>query len=199
MIGTVRASDLAPLDYRYALDAAASLLSGEGPAFVLCPVAELRDEVRQRVPRWAAKPDAAAALWVEPLLGTWRTDAEMLRNVLPNGALLAVVLSRPLARLIPDRRAWAPEAVGLQIRGAGRIRSTLGAVGFAVEASHGIHSAVAIGLNLAARQCARFGCPDLGDRLQFAARRHYRVSGPTEGLATVGLLIARKRPAPWSR
>src|SRR6185437_11514006 len=66
MIGTLPVSDRAPLDYRYALDAAASLLCGAGPALVLCQAGELRDEVRQRIPRWAAKESAAAALWVEP-------------------------------------------------------------------------------------------------------------------------------------
>jgi len=199
MIGTLPVSDRAPLDYRYALDAAASLLCGAGPALVLCQAGELRDEVRQRIPRWAAKESAAAALWVEPRANGWQTEVEMLKSFLPNGAPLAIVMSRPLARVIPERRDWRQPALGLQVDGVERVRRAVGRAGFTIEASHGIHSAAAMALNVIGQQCERAGHPELGDRLQFAARRRYRVTGLGEGLSTVALLIARKGSAACAR
>ncbi|MGH2457604.1 MAG: hypothetical protein ACRDIY_01915 [Chloroflexota bacterium] len=199
MIGTLPVSDLMPLDYRYALDAATSLLSAAGPSFVLCQADELLGEVRQRIPRWATKRDAAAVLWVEPAASGWEAEAETFGTALPENGLLVIVMSRPLARLIPERRTWARPAIGLQIGGVERVRRAIGRAGFRLEASHGIHSAMAIALSLVGQQCARAGHPALGDRLHFAARRRYRVTGLGEGLATVSLLIARKGAAWRSR
>src|SRR5262249_40688321 len=49
MIDTSWPAGPAPLDYRYALDAAMPALAGAGPPLVLCNVPELEHEVRQRV------------------------------------------------------------------------------------------------------------------------------------------------------
>lgn len=195
MIGTLPVSERAPLDYRYALDAAASLLSNAGPSLVLCQANELVAEVRQRIPRWGTKESATAALWVEPRAKGWQAEVETLQNALPGGAPLVIVMSRPFAQIVLERRGWTQPALGLQVGGIERVRRALVRAGFTLEASHGIHSVAAMALNVIGQRCERLGRPELGDRLQFAARRRYRVTGFAEGLSTVALLVARQEVA----
>ena len=191
MIGTLPVAWLAPLDYRYALDAAMAALAGADAPLVRCNVPELVGEVQQRLPDQVAQT-AHGALWVEPLAATWRADLDVLAGALPGGAPLAIVVSRPLARLLPERRAWGGRPLGLRPGGIGRLCRALPRAGFALEASHSVHTPVAIGLNIASRLAERWGRPDLGDRLHAAARLRYGTQGPLAALSTVALLIARK-------
>jgi hypothetical protein len=187
MIGSLPATRLAPLDYRCALDAALASL-GEAPALVICRAPELEGELRQRAP-WAG---LAAGIWVEPQAAGWRTDmGTFARRLLP-GASLAIVASRPLARLLPERRGWAGGALGLQPGGIWRLRAALAGAGLALRADHGFHSPAAIALGVLARRAERAGRPDLSDRLYFAARLRYRASGAQAALCAVALLIAVK-------
>jgi hypothetical protein len=192
MISTVPVAALAPLDYRYALDAAMAVLPAKTAPIVRCNIPALVGEIHQRIPYWSETRPATAGLWLEPLAGTWRTDLVALANALPIGAQLAVVASRPLARLLPERRSWDGQPLGLRPGGVAWLRRALVRANFALRASYGIHSVSAIGLNLLSRQAERWGRPDLGDRLGFKARLCYCTTGPYAALATVALLIASK-------
>jgi hypothetical protein len=192
VIGAHPMVDLAPLDYRYALDASMSALARAQKPAVLCNVAELAGEVRQRIPYWSDGNSADAALWVEPLADTWQADLAALSQMLPTCGVLAIVSARPLARLLPERRHWNGQPLGIAPRGLGQLRRALVEAGFALESGYGFHSVFAIGLSLLGQQCERWGRPDLGDHLHYSARLYYCVGGPLAGLGTVALLVARK-------
>ncbi len=181
-------SALAPLDYRYALDAAMPLLARAQAPLLLC-----------RVPQLAIPlgPDSTArasdvALWVEPLADTWQADLALLATHLAVNGQLLLVFSRPLAAILPERRSWGIRALGTRLGGIRRLRSALSRAGFSLETGYGIHTVVAMGLNLISQQLERWGRPDLGDRLHFAARLRYCTDGPLAVLSTVALLVATK-------
>jgi len=192
VIGTLPVHDLAPLDYRYALDAAMPLVANEGVPIVRCTVPALAAEVQQRLPRWSEDQDAPAALWVEPLAENWKAELDSLAAALRPGGALVVVASRPLARLLPERRDWPGEPLGSQPGGVRRLRRALRRKGMVLESEFGMHTLLAIALNLISRQAARWGRPDLGDRLGFAARLRYCTAGPLGPLSTVAMLVARR-------
>lgn len=192
MIGTLPASKLAPLDYRYALDAAMTLLPATAPPLLCCNAPALEAEVRQRIPQRATRHKATAALWIEPLHTTWRADLRRLSRSLAPGGTLVIVASQPLARLVPERRAWSEQPLGMRVRGLAPLWQTLRLAGFTLDRPHGMHSLHSIMMHMLSRQCERWGRPDLGDRLHFAARLQYRVHGPWATFATVTLRVARK-------
>lgn len=208
MIGVLPVSDLARPGLRYALDAALALLaSTPGAPLVRCGCPDLAAEVRQRLPVQAPAMPAPAALWVEPAATDWQAELASLAAALAPGATLVIVASRPLARRLPERgravaplrsasRATAPAAapLGLRIGGIDRLRRACTRAGFRIAAVYGIHSALAIGLNLLGLLAERLGRPDLGDRLHVAARLRYCTAGPLAPVATVALIIARKEP-----
>jgi len=106
MIGVRPVQNLAPLDYRYALDASLSRMqAGKKKLFVHCNVPQLFAEVSQRLPDdWMSSGPADAVLWVEPLIDNWSNELDELRAVLSNGALLTIIASRPLAHFLPERQ-----------------------------------------------------------------------------------------------
>lgn len=191
MIGTQPMSALAPLDYRYALDAAMTLLTPHAPALVRCDVPVLIDEILQRFPT-RTKTNPSSGLWVEPLNDTWQATLDHFAAELPAQTRLVIIASRPLARLLPERRGWEKQPLGLRLRGLAQFRQALRRTGFVLEASYGLHTPASIGLNLAAQQLSRLDLPDLADRLGFAARLRYCTTGSAAALATVALLVARK-------
>jgi hypothetical protein len=185
----------APLEYRYALDAAMPVLASAGPPLVLCNVPELEHEVRQRVAQRAGAARVDAALWVEPLLQSWQVDLAFLSDVLSEGGPLVVVASRPLARTLPERRPWGGRPLGFAPGGVWRLRRALTPAGLTLEGTYGLHAAPAVWLSLLSRLAERWGRPDLGDRLHFAARLRYCASGRLAAWSTVALLVARKEYA----
>jgi hypothetical protein len=188
MVGTIPLLQQAPLDYKYALDAAMATLANKSAPFVVCAVPQLAAEIRQRLPNWASGP-ASAALWVEPQHGTWRAEiAQFAKNLAP-GAPLVIIAARPLARLLPERKAWADRPLGLEFYGLGGLKRCLQA-DFLLEAEYGIHSISAIGLSLIGQQMEGRGHPAIGDRLHFASRLAYQQSGWLANWATVALLFA---------
>lgn len=191
MIGTRPVPCLAPLDYRYALDAAVTLFAGAGAPLVSGPLEPLRAEAQQRFPP-ALPAGGLAALWIEPAAPTWRSDLAALGEQLAVGGTLVVIASRPLARLIPERRGWGGDPLGLQPRGVARLLHALGRAGFRVTRNDGIHSLKAMVFSQLGQSCDRVGRPDLGDRLRVAAREAYHVGGVLAPLSTVALLAARK-------
>lgn len=192
MIGTHPVAALAPLEYRYAFDVAVSILGTASVPLVLCNVPQLMDEVCQRLPDGGGTHTTNTALWVEPLVETWHADLTTLAGALPVGGLLVIVVSRLLACLLPERRSWGGRPLGFQPGSVVRLPRALIQAGFTLEASYGLHSAFAIGLSLLSHRLERWGRPDLGDRLHFAARLCYCITGPLAVLSTVALLVVRK-------
>lgn len=179
-----------PLDYCYALDAAMTMLGGD--TSVIFGVRELVREVRHRIPGHTSQPLLNGALWIEPLSVTWRHEVRQINDTLPAGARLVVITSRPLARILPERRSWSSGALGLQPRGNARLRHALAGSGFEVEATYGMHTIHAIGINMLSRFAGAIGRPALSDRLHFAARLCYCTSGRLAPYSTVGLLVMRR-------
>ena len=192
MIATPPVFDLAPHDYRYALDAVMPLLAAARAPTVLCNVPALGGEVSLRFPGHATLAEAPAALWVEPLANSWLAELRIVAAALPDGAPLAIIASRPLARQLPERRLWTGCPLGMRLCGIGQLRRHVVRAGFALTACYGIHSALSVALNVLGQQFDRAGYPDIGDRLHFAARLRYCAVGPLAPLSTVALLIATK-------
>ncbi|HLO13264.1 MAG TPA: hypothetical protein VK206_00430 [Anaerolineales bacterium] len=184
--------DLAPLEYRYALDAAMSVLGCETAPAILCHVPELEYEVCQRLNGSSEWKSATAGLWIEPLGSTWISELERIAHGLICNAQLVILASRPMANLLSERKSWTAEPLGTHPGGLPKLYRALSRSGFILEKSYGIHSILAISLNLMSRAAARCGRPDLGDRLQFAARLRYCTLGPLATLSTLALLFVRK-------
>ena len=210
-------ADLAPLEYRYVLDAAMPRMAAEGSSgsqpLVLCNVPALADEVRQRLPlaheglRAASSPPAAhAALWIEPLTTTWRADLAALAGSVRDGGRLIVIASQPLSLALAERRAWQSRQIsktgpggvpiGTRFRGLPRLLAALAGSGFRIEGRFGLHPVAVMAANLLSRQLERLHRPDLGDRLHFWARLHYCAGGPMGWMPTVALVTARKEAVP---
>jgi hypothetical protein len=191
--GDVPQYRLAPREYGVALDAAMPVLnqSTEAEVLLCCNVPQLEAEARQRLAQvgWAHQE---RALWVEPLAGGWRLQLDAFARALPAGAPLVIVMSLPLARLLPERRGWQGRPVAMNPIEAWRFRHALSESGFVLQGAHGFHSMVATLLSLVSRGLARYERPDLADRWQFASRLAYRASGPLLPLSTVALLVCKR-------
>lgn len=193
MIGTHPCTLLAPLDYRYALDAAMSTFSGAFQPMIFCQAPALHAEVSQRFPHPAEIFPFPAALWIEPIKDTWKTDLLHLVQRLQEQAFLVVVASQPLARLLPERASWHEQPFCMLPGGMNTLSRALRSKGYIQQEIYGMHSMVAIGLNTISHQFERLGRPDIGDRLHFQARLHYCKEGAlAAAFSTVALLIARK-------
>lgn len=193
MIGTHPRLVLAPLEYRYALDAVMPLLAKEENLLIRCDVSQLMSEITQRVPILSDQVShAEVALWVEPLQLSWRDELAVITDRLRHRSCLIIVASRPLARLLPERQAWQGQPLGIQVGGLSQLYSELQQMGWVVERQDGIHSLQSIVLNQLSRLMSRLGCLAWADRLEFAARLHYRSTDLLAPWSTVALLVARK-------
>ena len=193
MIGALPRYDQAPLDYRYALDAAMTWLARCQPVAVVSRIPALSAEIDQRLMAGAGEGQSGAGLWAEPLLDQWRTDLADLAARLTVGAPLVVVAAQPLARILPECRRWPGTPLGIQPGGLRQLQRALTLAGFRIEERHGLHSLSAILLNQSGQLLARGGRPDWGDRLEFAARLRYCAAPPWTVFATVSLWLARRQ------
>jgi len=183
---------LAPIDYRYALDAALTLLAGAQSPAVRCHAAALAPEARQRVPVRSSLSHVDAVLWVEPLKTGWHDEFRKLAAALPVDGRFVVLASRPLARLLPERRGWLEQPLGVDVGGLRRLHRVFTRSGYRLEASYGIHSPYSIVVSLVGQLLSRLGRADIGDRLHFAARSMYCITGPLALGSTVALQLWRK-------
>jgi hypothetical protein len=186
-----------PLDYCYALDGARLALADGGTPLILCRIAQLDDEIRRRFSATTGNDIPGGALWVEPQRSDWFADLAALSRTLTSNATLAVIASQPLARMLPERRAWAGAPIGMRPGGISALRRALRRAGFQLSVQYGLHVPLAIGTSLLGQIAQRLGRPDIGDRLHFAARARYCVTGAQAAFGTVALLVAKKEPAPW--
>jgi hypothetical protein len=190
MRGTLPISELAPLEYRIALDVAMCLLDGQSIAPVPGQIPAL-EEVEQRVRR-AQGEVRRAGLWIEPAARSWRAQLDELSEQLAPQALLVVLFSLPPAKLLPERWVWRCRSLGTCGFGVWRFRRALREKGFGVEAWYGFHSPGSMVLNAVSRLCEAARRPELADRLACSSRRRYCGSGRRSYLSTVALLVARK-------
>ena len=195
MIGTFPAFAAAPLEYRFALHAAMSAVAGRRTPMVICNIPHLVNEVRQRLPCYDETHEPRAGLWVEPLADSYSLDLAAFAHRLPPGAPLVVIASLPLARYLPECRGWIGRPLGQRLGGSGRLRRALVRSGFAISHRYGVHSVLAITLNLLSRLMERWHRPALADRLHFAARLRYCSAEPLSSLATVTLVFATRELA----
>ena len=189
---TYQKADVAPLEYRYALDAAMPVVARRNSLMVLCNVPQLESEVRQRLSHVSEPQLATAGLWIEPLRESWMNDLKKFQHTLDRSSPLIILASRPLANLLPERRSWTAKPLGTHLIGLSNLSQALLESGFALESKYGVHSILAIVHSLVSRTADLCGRPDLGDRLQFAARLHYCIRGPLAGLSTLALIFARR-------
>ena len=181
----------APHEYRYALDAAMAVLgrTDRNAVLVRSNVPQLEGEVRQRFTSSMQAP-VQAALWLEPMIDSWCIQFEALAAELPQGAPFVIILSLPLARLVPERQSWRGTPIGMHPIAIWRLYRTLIGAGFTIMQLHGIHTASSSVLNLVSRILDRVDRPDLADRVHFAGRLRYRMTGPQSPLSTVALVVA---------
>ncbi len=195
MIGTHPRLVLAPLEYRYALDAVMPLVAKEESLLIRCDISQLMSEITQRIPISSDSNQARhakMALWVEPLQLSWRDELAMINDRLGHRSCLIIIASRPLAHLLPERQTWQGQPLGIQVGGLSQLYSELQQMGWVVERQDGIHSLQSIVLNQLSRLMSRLGCLAWADRLEFAARLHYRSTDLWAPWSTVALLVARK-------
>ncbi len=193
MRGILPVVTLSPLEYRYALDAAMPVLAANPGPYIICNSFLFREELRQRLSLTTETERPQIGLWVEPLTRSWETDLHTFQKSLPVGAPLIVVTSRPLARIIPERRNSPFEsALGLQPVGIYSLRKALKKAGFALETTYGIHTLTSIGINFLSQPANRFRLFALSDRLLYKSKLHYCMTGPLSSFSTVGLIFAKK-------
>jgi hypothetical protein len=182
-------AELAPLEYRIALDAACAWLATHFPQHVCCEQAELAAELDLRLSP-SLQPPWLSALWLEPQQEGWQAGLPELSSALPAQAHLAVLLSLPPARRLPERRHWRSDALGEQPGGLKRFLQALAGSGFILQSLHGLHSGQSALLNSLALLARRGGRLAWGDRLEFAARKSYIKPLSQSWGATVALALA---------
>lgn len=180
---------LAPLEYRVALDVVSVWLVPHSPLLLCCEQPALLPEIGQRL-SFTFQPPWQSGLWLEPQRSGWQETLVEFSKSLPAGARLAVLLSLPLARILPERRSWSGCALGEQLNGLPKFRFALTQEGFGIEALQGLHSSQAILGNIAGQVARKLGMLALGDRLEFTARINYTKPISRVWLATCALVLA---------
>lgn len=187
MFGLQPPVQLAPLEYRCALDGAMTVLQGGAGPIVRNNLPELANELRWRLMD-EEEPPRGNVLWIEPLAVSWFSELREIAGMLRPGGRLAVIASSPLARLVPERRDWCARALGMRPDGLGRLRRALVRAGLTLTGRYSFHTIDAVLLSVLSAQAERLGRPALADRLHFAARLRYTAAG--RRLGTVTLLTA---------
>ena len=107
---------LAPLEYRVALDIASLWLAPHSPLRLCCEQPALLPEIGQRL-SFTFQPPWQSGLWLEPQQRDWQETLVKFSKLLPARTKLAVLLSLPLARHLPERCSWSGHALGEQLNG----------------------------------------------------------------------------------
>jgi hypothetical protein len=186
----------APLEYRSALDAIAPTLCA-GNVLLMNNIREIDSELENRSLFGDNTTLATSALWIEPMIGSWRTELQDLQSRLTPRGRLYIVVSLPLARMLPERRSWTGTPLGSTFLGVTQLRRELTKSAFNVTNTWGFHGLDSILLNGIGTICHKFGRTDLSDRLSFGARLRYCRSGTASMVSTVALIeTARARSRP---
>jgi hypothetical protein len=144
---------------------------------------------------WATTAGTAvhSAIWIEPDFADERVLRRMRMTLMPGGTLYLVV-SGYLARLrrgVAQDRGWPIQ------RPAGwrRTMRWLREAGFTVTSLYGFQGAESLTWACAARLAEHLGRDDLADRCHFRMRAEYVVTGRLASVATVAMIVARRRSA----
>lgn len=192
MIGTQPMYELAPLDYRYAMDAALTMIDPSSAA-VCCKSQALQPTLQNRLPQ-ASSGIARSGLWIEPSAQYWRDEFSELVARLDSDSRLVVIMSMPLAWSLPPHGKWSALALGTRPRGLTTLLRWIQEHRFVIEACYGVHTSDSIAHNMLAQAIDRIGRPELADRQRAAARFRYCLP-QSAARATVVLISARRQVA----
>ena len=134
---------------------------------------------------------ARAIVWAEPEQATGAQALRNLHRLLSPQGCLYVIVSRPLARLLPE---WRGAAAHPAIAPAG-LRRTIGWLrgeGWSIVQMYGFHGPASIIWEGAGRVMERVGRADLADRCHFKMRDTYIAGGVQLALAPVAVLAATR-------
>jgi hypothetical protein len=141
-----------------------------------------------------AAESVRAIVWAEPEQATGAQALRHLQRSLGRDGCLYVIVSQPLARLLPewrgDSRPPATSPAGMR-RTIGWLRQQ----GWAIAQLYGFHGPASIVWEGAGRLMARAGRADLADRCHFKMRDTYIVGGAQVALAPVAVLAATRSRA----
>ncbi len=179
------------LEFRVALDAASAWLFAESPTRLLGAPGSQREQTLPRL-SYAENPPWRSGLWLDPQREDWETVLGSISHDLPSGGRLAVLLSLPLSRRLPGRSSQGDQPLGLERHGPEEFRAGLDKNGFRLQDIFGLHTGQAILLNQLALTARRLGLLAFGDRLEFAARKHYIKPWKSAWSATCLLLRSVK-------
>jgi hypothetical protein len=164
-------------EYINALDALPSFVDLRAVQLI-CQTQQLDPLVLHYFPSNIQQPNQT--VWLEPQIG------EPLPN-LSDSQRLAIIMARPLARLLPERRGWTDAPLGFQWKGSVWLRRQMRGAGWRFSAEYRFHTLRSVVLNGMGHLCERFERPAQADRWQFAARQQYIAQPPA--IATLSLLI----------
>ena len=179
-----------PSEYQIALDAACVWVS-ENVTHFHCGSGMLRSEILQRV-NIVDRSSQSSVLWVEPQVGQWEKTLSSFSQELPFGSNIAVVLSLPLAKRLPERKNWKDHPIGFQRYGLKNLCFTLASHSFSLEGIYALHTGNSILLNQLAAIIRSMKFYALADRLEFVAKKHYIRTWKGAGIATCALILATK-------
>jgi len=179
-------------EYRSALDAASVWLSEYSPLKLFCISDLLRLESLQRMGFSDVAP-WKGILWVEPQLEQWtQTLNSCVQNLAPSGRL-AVVISQPLAKILPERLNYQDKPLGLQRSGLRQILTALRSNKFNIEEVQSLHTYQSILTNQSAAIIRRMNKFALADRLEFSAKQHYIQPWKGASRGTCALILATRK------
>jgi hypothetical protein len=190
-VTTVPVYELALMEYRLGLDAASVWLAPYPPLKLLCEQPALVREVKQRLLITAISP-WSSGLWIEPQAVSWKVALAEFSRQLISTCRLAILLSLPSARRLPERRDWAGSPLGEQSGGIRKLMHILPEHGFMIDTIQGFHCGQAVLLNTVAQINRKIGCVAWADRVEFAARKQYIQPLSKAWHATCALVLATR-------
>jgi len=138
-----------------------------------------------------AAGSARVIVWAEPEQTTGVQALQNLQRLLGRDGCLYVIVSQPLARLLPE---WHGDSQPPATSPAG-LRRTIGWLrqqGWSIMQLYGFHSPASIVWEATGRLMDRAGRADLADRCHFKMRDTYIVGGAQVALAPVAVLAATR-------
>jgi hypothetical protein len=134
-----------------------------------------------------------SALWVEPQQSSWPNTLDELSHQLPPNSRLAIILSLPTARFLPERRSWSTTSLAEHAGGLPSLVPALPQYGFSLQSIHGFHTAHSVLLSLLATLSLKLHRFAQADHLGFTAQKHYITPTSTAWFATCALVLVTRQ------
>lgn len=138
-----------------------------------------------------AAGSARVVVWAEPEQATGAQALQNMRQLLDRDSRLYVIVSQPLARLLPEWRG-AGQLPATRPAGLRRTIGWLQEQGWSIVQMYGFHGPTSIMWEMVGRLMDRAGRADLADRCHFKMRDTYIVGGAQVVLAPVAVLAATR-------